>query len=330
MKYDFITIGGATRDIAFFTDAGVLIDSQANPFKLHQKLLAFEYGSKIRIDRFINLFGGGAANAAVNLAGLGFKTAAIMEVGDDENGRAMLKNIKDHKVVSSLININNKADSGSSFILITDSGERVIFTTRGVNDYLSIDTKRLKAIKQSENIYIASLTGNWIKDLRQIFTSGHKKIFWNPGSKQFSVGLKGLSPFLKNTYCLMLNREEALALILSDHSNIKNSHLFLEDIDNLLKLIKSYGPEIVVITNGGDGASFYNGDKIYHQKITKEKKHVDTTGIGDVYNSTFAAGLLFYKGDIVKAAKLASKNAAHKIAYMGAQNGLLTKKELMK
>ena len=135
MKYDFITIGGATRDIAFFTDAGVLIDSQANPFKLHQKLLAFEYGSKIRIDRFINLFGGGAANAAVNLAGLGFKTAAIMEVGDDENGRAMLKNIKDHKVVSSLININNKADSGSSFILITDSGERVIFTTRGVNDY---------------------------------------------------------------------------------------------------------------------------------------------------------------------------------------------------
>jgi sugar/nucleoside kinase (ribokinase family) len=330
MKYDFITIGGATRDIAFFTDAGVLIDSQDNPFKIHQKLLAFEYGSKIRIDKFINLFGGGAANAAVNLSGLGFKTAALMEVGDDENGRAIIKNIKDHGVIPNLINVNKKADSGSSFILITDSGERVIFTTRGVNDFLSFDKSRMAAIKKSENIYIASLTGNWVKDLRQIFDSGHKKIFWNPGSKQFSVGLKGLAPFLKNTYCLMINREEALALILSDNANLKNSQLFTSDINNILQIIKSYGPEIVVITDGGNGATFYDGVNFYHQKIIKEKKHVDTTGIGDVYNSTFAAGLLFYKGDIAKAAKLASKNAANKIAYLGAQNGLLTKKELMK
>ncbi len=330
MKYDFITIGGATRDIAFFTNAGVLVDSQDNTFKINQKLLAFEYGSKIRIDKFINLFGGGAANAAVNLAGLGFKTAALMEVGDDENGRAIIKNIKDHGVISSLVNVNKKADSGSSFILIADSGERVIFTTRGVNDLLSFDKNRLAAIKQSENVYIASLTGSWVKDLRQIFDSGHKKIFWNPGAKQFSVGLKGLAPFLKNTYCLMINREEALALILSDHANLKNSQLFTSDINNILRLIKSYGPEIVVITDGGKGADFYDGVNLYHQKVTKEKKHVDTTGIGDVYNSTFAAGMLFYKGDIIKAAKLASKNAANKIAYLGAQNGLLTKKELMK
>jgi sugar/nucleoside kinase (ribokinase family) len=330
MKYNFITIGGATRDIAFFTDAGVLIDSQDNPFKLHQKLLGFEYGAKIRIDKFINLYGGGAANAAVNLSGLGFKTAALLEVGDDENGRAITKNLKDYKVATELVNINKKADSGSSFILITNSGERIIFTTRGVNDYLGLDKKRLVAINQSDNVYIASLTGDWLKVLRQIFKSNHKNIFWNPGSKQYSAGLKGLAPFLKKTYCLMINREEALSLILSDPSNIKRSHLFLENNNNLLELIKSYGPKIVVITNGDKGACFYDGENFYHQKITKEKKHLDTTGIGDVFNSTFSAGLLFYKGDIVKAAQLASKNAAHKIAYLGAQNGLLTKKELMK
>lgn len=128
----------------------------------------------------------------------------------------------------------------------------------------------------------------------------------------------------------MLNREEALALILSDYENTKKSHLFFRDNFNLAKLIKEYGPEIVVITDGANGAYFYDGLVTFHQKIVKEKKHLDTTGIGDVYNSTFAAGLLFYKGDIAKAAKLASKNAAHKIAYLGAQNGLLTKKELMK
>ena len=329
MKYDFITIGGATRDIAFFTDEGILLDDKSDPFNLHRKLLAFEYGAKMRIDKFINLFGGGAANAAVNLVGLGFKTSALLEIGDDENGRAIVKNLKDSGVATSLTHVNKKADSGSSFILIT-KGERIIFTTRGVNDYLTLTPDRLKAVKQTNNIYIASLTGQWLRDLRQIFaTCCDKKIFWNPGSKQYNSGIKTLAPFLKKTYCLMLNHEEALALALSDLKNIKQSHLFFSDMNNILKIIKSYGPEIVVITDGAKGSYFYDGHKFYKQKVLKEKKHLDTTGIGDVHNSTFAAGLLLYKGDIAKAAYLASKNAAHKISYLGAQNGLLTRKELI-
>lgn len=328
MKYNFITIGGATRDIAFFTDEGILLDDKSNPFNLHRKLLAFEYGAKMRIDKFIDLFGGGAANAAVNLVGLGFKTASLMEVGNDENGRAIIRNMKEHGVITSLTHVNNMADSGSSFILIT-KGERIIFTTRGVNDFLTLDDERVAALKKAENIYIASLTGNWLKCLRQIFASGHKKIFWNPGSKQYNSGVKVLSRFLKKTYCLMLNHEEALALVLSDLANTKQSHLFFNDMKNILKIIKSYGPEIVVITDGAKGSYFYDGKNFYHQKVIKEKKHLDTTGIGDVHNSTFAAGLLLYSGDIAKAAYLASKNAAHKIAYLGAQNGLLTKSELL-
>jgi sugar/nucleoside kinase (ribokinase family) len=328
MQYDFITIGGATRDIAFFTDEGIMIDDKSNPFNLHRKLLAFEYGAKMRIDKFINLFGGGAANASVNLVGLGFRTAALLETGNDENGRAIIKNLKDRGVLTSLVHVNDKADSGSSFILITN-GERIIFSTRGVNDYLDLDAERVAALKKADNIYVASLTGNWQKCLRQIFSSGHKKIFWNPGSKQYNSGVKVLGPFLKKTYCLMLNHEEALALVLSDLSNTKQSHLFFKDMNNILKIIKSYGPEIVVITDGAAGSYFYDGVKFYHQSVLKERKHLDTTGIGDVHNSTFAAGLLLYKGNIAKAAYLASKNAAHKISYLGAQNGLLTKDELM-
>lgn len=328
MKYNFITIGGATRDVAFFTDKGLLLDNTENP--LRQKLLAFEYGAKIRIDKFVNLFGGGATNAAVNLAGLGFKTAALVEVGADENGRSILKNIKQRGVISDLVSVNSKIDSGSSFILITKSGERIIFTTRGANDFLTLSPKCLKAIDNAENIYIASLSGSWLKDLKQIFSRGHRKIFWNPGAMQYDKGVKVLSPFFKKTYCLMLNREEALSLILSDPTNSKRSPLFFEDIKNLLLILKSYGPEIVVITDGKNGANFFDGVKFHHQKVQPEKKHVDTTGIGDCYNSTFAAGLLIYQGDIRKAAILASKNSAHKIAYLGAQNGLLTKKDLIK
>jgi len=41
MKYDIITIGGATEDITFYTKEGVLIDNKKDV--LRQKLLAFEY-----------------------------------------------------------------------------------------------------------------------------------------------------------------------------------------------------------------------------------------------------------------------------------------------
>lgn len=324
MKYDFITIGGATRDIAFFSNEGVLLDNKKDP--LRQKLLAFEYGAKIRIDKFVDLFGGGAANAAVNLSGLGFKTAALCAVGDDYNGREIIKNIKSRKVSTDLVEVNKKNDSGSSFILIAQSGERIIFTTRGANDFLLIDSKRIKALKQAKNIYIASLSGSWFKILKQVFDNNQGKIFWNPGASQLAGGLKKLQPFFKKTYCLMLNRDEAIELVISN----KKTTNIIDKMDNLLETIKSYGPKIVAITDGDQGAYFYDGINFYHQKIVKEKKHVDTTGIGDVYNSTFSAGLLFYKGDIIKAAKLASKNAANKIAYLGAQNGLLSKKELMK
>lgn len=325
MKYDFITIGGATRDIAFFSNEGVLVDNKKDP--LRQKLLAFEYGAKIRIDKFVSLFGGGAANVAVNLAGLGFKTATVFAVGNDDNGREIVKNIKLKKVATDLIEINKQADSGSSFILIAKSGERIIFTTRGANDLLSLDSKKIKAFKQAKNIYIASLSGVWLKILKQVFENSQGKIFWNPGASQLAASFKNLQPFFKKTYCLMLNRDEAIELVLSSK---KATHSFLDKVDNLLVTIKSYGPKIVAITDGSRGAYFYDGLNFYHQKIVKEKKHVDTTGIGDVYNSTLAAGLLFYNGDILKAAKLASKNAASKIAHLGAQNGLLTKKELMK
>lgn len=323
MKYDFITIGGATRDVAFFTDEGVLIDNKKD--LLRQKLLAFEYGAKLRIDKFVNLFGGGASNVAVNLSGLGFKTAALFEIGADENGRAIIKNIKKHKVVDDLIDVNQRVDSGLSFILIAGSGERIIFTNRGANDFLTLTPKRLKALKNAKNIYISSLSGSWLKDLQQIFVNSQGLIFWNPGTSQLKGGLKKISPFLKKTYCLMLNRDEAIELVSSGDKKIK-----LTEIKNLLIALKNYGPQIVVITDGNQGAYFYDGTKVHHQKIYKEKKYVDATGIGDVYNSTFAAGLLFYKGDIAKAALVASKNSAHKIAYLGAQNGLLNKKELMK
>lgn len=330
MKYDFITIGGATRDISFFTDQGVMINNQKDI--LRQKLLGFEYGAKIKVDKFHYSYGGGATNAAVCLANFGLKTACLTSVGSDEGGRLISDNLKAHKVATQLIKTVKTEDSGSSFILVAPTGERIIFGARGANRELTLTSSDIKTLRTTKNIYLASLSGDWQKTLKDIFSiigPQGPKIYWNPGAKQYAGGLKKIAGFLKKTTVLALNKDEAIELVLSSEQYKKLTSTALNKVDNLLKIIKSFGPQLVMITLGEDGVAAYDGQKIYFHKILREKKRVDTTGIGDIFNSSFAAGLTIYR-DINSALLLGLKNAAAKVAHLGAQNGLLKKDSLKK
>ena len=321
--FDFVTVGGATRDISFFTDQGLLMDNRSDI--LRQKMLAFELGAKIKVDKFFYSYGGGAANAAVCLANFGFRTACLAPVGDDQNGRLIIKNLLDKKVSSRLVVKMPGEESGSSFILIAPSGERIIFAQRGANADFVISGQSLAALKSAKNIYIASLAGGWRQNLKRIFSvvSPGQNVYWNPGAAQLTEGLDGISGFLKKTKVLALNQDEATELVFRTPAYAKKSRRFLDEAQNLLRIIRESGPRIVVITKGPDGVIVFDGERFYERAARDEKKKVDSTGVGDVFNSTFAAGLEHRGGDIGRALDLALRNAAAKVAHLGAQNGLI-------
>ncbi|HBA36749.1 TPA: hypothetical protein DCZ15_02620 [Candidatus Falkowbacteria bacterium] len=329
MKYDFITVGGATRDISFFTDQGVLIDNRRDV--LRQELLAFEYGAKIKVDKFYYSFGGGAANSAVCLANFGFRTACLAAIGTDEGGRLIVANLKNRNIDTRLLSVIKGTESGTSFILVAPTGERVIFGSRGANRSLTIDGPQLKALRAARNIHIASLSGDWENKLKKVFSvcasvgtgQSRPQISWNPGTTQCRAGLKKIAAFLKKTTIFALNKDEAIELVLSSAEHRRLGRAVLNDTDNLLKIIKSFGPKIVMITMGQSGVKVYDGQQIYYQPIKQESRRVDTTGVGDVFNSTFAAGLVLFDGDINRALRLSVRNAAAKVAHLGAQDGLL-------
>ena len=50
--------------------------------------------------------------------------------------------------------------------------------------------------------------------------------------------------------------------------------------------------------------------------------------MGDAFGSSFVAGLELYKGDIQKAMNLAARNSASVVSMLGAQAGLLRKKDI--
>lgn len=325
-KYNFITIGGATEDITFFTREGQLIDNGKDI--LRQNLLAFEYGTKIKIDRSISTFGGGAANAAVCFSRLGFSASALIAVGDDSRGQNIIANLKNEKVDTSLVEKFKDEQSGFSFILTGTDNEHIVFSSRGANSRLSIKDSQLKILNNAKRLYVTSLSGKWQDALKKIFSVKGAKITWNPGHIQLNSGVGVLGKYLKKTEVLIINKDEAIELVVSSKAYRDKPNEYLNNVENLIKIIKTWGPSIVIVTNGKYGAHAYDGKKVYYQGILKEKKRINTTGVGDAFGSTFTAGLEIFKGDIKKAMQLAVRNSASIVAHFGAQTGLLKKKDV--
>lgn len=328
MKFDVITIGGATEDITFYTKDGILVDNKDDI--LRQKLLAFEYGAKIKIDHAYSTFGGGAANAAVCLGMLGFKVSALVAIGKDRRGDSVIHNFQKRKVDTSAVERIKGVETGFSLLLVGQSNEHIVFSNRAANKYLSIGPKEKKALKNSKWIYMTSLSGKWKSVLDNVFSVKGPKIAWNPGHIQLNTGHNGIGKYFKNSEIIIVNKDEATELVVSSPEYKKQSREFLENIKNLLSILKSWGPKIVVITNGQYGANAYDGKEFYFQPILKEKKRVDTTGVGDAFGSTFLAGLEITGGNIQKAMYMSAKNTASIISLQGAQNGLLTRAQILR
>lgn len=324
MKYNIITIGGSTEDIMFYTKEAVLVKNRKDILK--QQLLGFEFGAKIVGEKVFFTYGGGGSNTSVNLSRLGLKTGVITAVGDDDNGQRIIKNFKNNKVNSSNVQTIKRVPSGLSFIVnFVGTTDHVIFTYRSANNQLQISAKNLSRL-QSDWFYIASLSGrNCPKNLENIFkytTKKKIKVAWNPGSSQLAKGYKSFKKYLKQTEVLIVNKDEAIELVLSYGKKTQS-------ISQLLKYLKAMGPEIVAITEGAKGATVCSSEQVCFEKALPIKG-INTTGAGDAFGSSLVGGLIIYKNNLAIALKLAIYQSNYVIREIGAQRGLLSINQLKK
>lgn len=323
------TIGGATRDLTFLTNQGKVIETPEN--LTEQALLAFEYGAKIRSNEVYFNFGGGACNVAATFAKLGIETAVNCRIGNDDDGKAVIKNLEKIGANTNLIQIDENKKTGFSLVVVNKNeggGDRVIFVYKGASDYLEVEKNN---INKNEWIYLTSLAGNWEESLSEISEAVQEnkiKLAWNPGATQISAGKDKLAKLLKNTEVLIVNKDEAIELIQND----KNIKMDYNDINNpavLCKTIKKLGPKIVVVTDGKEGAYlFSDDDSILFSPATSEKR-IDTTGAGDSFGSALVGGYIL-TGDLETALKYGVINSGNVVSEYGAQNGILNKEEIEK
>lgn len=99
------------------------------------------------------------------------------------------------------------------------------------------------------------------------------------------------------------------------------------NIDEQLVRLKSFGPKIVVITDGNKGVQVYDGE--YRYVMPSFQVPVKSTlGAGDCFASTFTASMIKTNWHIEKSVKYAAANAANVVQEFGGQNGLKTFSEL--
>lgn len=320
--YDIITIGGAAIDIFMrsknFQAAHACKDTSDKP------LLCLGYDTKIMVEDVHFSCGGGGANTAVSFSRLGQRTAFFGKIGKDELGERVVNKLKKAKVDTRLIKVSRVHKTGFSVALHSYAPARTLLLFRGANDEISESDFSASELKRTKWIFLSHLSGK-ADCIFDNFTRLIKKykisLAWNPGSTQLAKGIRYLSPLLKQTDILFLNKGEAEQLVAKDKSQ--------KDFSCLFKKLAELGPKIIVITHGKNGSRACLQGKIYLQEIYEAGEVKDTTGAGDAFASGFTAGYI-ETGSIVKALAWGARQSGAVVTEYGAQNGLLKKSEFIK
>ena len=312
-EYDVITVGSGTQDVFVNTDSKILKEKHKN--RKDTELIAYPLGSKLLIESLKFEIGGGGTNTAVAFARMGLKTGWIGSIGDCENSKSIIKNMKEENV--DFLGTCTKGRAGYSVILDSKVNDRTILTFKGENNNLKFNNLNKKEIAKTKWMYFCSMVGDAFIAQKRIarFAKKNKiKIAFNPSSYQAKAGLKELKSVLKNTNILILNREEAGLLTKQN------------DLDKIFSKIHLSGPSIVIITDGKDGAICSDGIHKYKAHAHKIKVK-ETTGAGDAFAASFL-GTFIKTNDIEKSLKFAVINSQSVIQEYGAKNVLLGWKDL--
>jgi len=144
------------------------------------------------------------------------------------------------------------------------------------------------------------------------------KLAFQPGTFQIKLGADKLEKIYQRSEIFFCNKEEAQKILNTEENSI----------EELVKRIHNWGPKKVVITNGKNGLSAFDGEKMHSiPAFPDKKKMIDLTGAGDATSATIVAMLsLGMRFD--QALKYGTINAMSVISEVGAQKGLLTRDQI--
>jgi sulfofructose kinase len=250
-------------------------------------------------------FGGKVPTAMAALGRLGVPCGMIGAVGDDDVGRACVRDFARHNVDASRIIVDKGISTRLNVVISDRSGERNILRHSGpVRDVKPGELDR-EYIKQAKVLHLNSagaserMAAQWVRE------AGGRVSFDADG---FQPEFEAMAPLVD-------------AFITSE-SYYRDRYYPCATLEECCRDIASRGPSIVGVTLGGKGCAIYAGGKLTMIPVFKVAV-VDATGAGDTFHGAFIYGML--KGrEAEECARFASAVSAIKCTAIGGRAGLPT------
>jgi len=264
----------------------------------------------VRLDDVVFDGGGPCGTALCAASKLGANASFIGTAGNDWFAAQKLQTLVDHGVDITHVAFREMKDNQVVCVNVdSNTGERIFNTSQNFYKH----PVRLEEIDQSfitQASYLL-LDGHYMEASKQAAHWMHeagKKVMLDGGKTQTKE----------------LDEQKAALVELTDilicGSGFAEALTGEEDLCAAGHAALSYGPQIVVITQGEKGSITFTPDRQFHTPAFKVKV-VDTTGAGDVFHGAYLAGLL--KGwDLETIAVFAAAVSAIECTFLGGRSGI--------
>lgn len=316
-QIDILSVGDVVTDafIKLFDD-----QAEAHEDEKGNKWLVMPFATKLPFDHVeIAQAVGNAANAAVSFARLGLNAGFVTNIGGDSEGRDIVAALHHNKVDTRFVRVNPSKRSNYHYVLWYKD-ERTILIKHQEYDY---HWPHLRPNEIPRWIYFSSISEHAMEYHDQLADwldeNPGVRLAFQPGTFQMKAGTERLQRIYKRSEVLVLNREEA-AFVSGGNA---------EDLGDLFNRLHGLGPNIVIITDGPDGAYASDGQQRFNMPLYPDPgPPVERTGAGDAFASTLVGALV--KGlSLEEALQWAPINSMSVVQHVGAQEGLLTEKQLL-
>ncbi|MBU1015248.1 carbohydrate kinase family protein [Patescibacteria group bacterium] len=314
--FDIITIGSATRDAFLKSEAFHVLQSTRSRTG---KMLGVPLGSKLDLEQLEFSIGGGAVNTAVTFANQGLRVAPVAVIGEDLEGEAVGKFLKEQGVATPFLFRDKEGRTSLSLILSVGEKDRTILSFEGVKWHFTKFPFPFKELGKAKWLYVNHVGGRAAALLPKALAFAEERgvqVAWNPGRTQLNGG-KRIRPLLKYADVFLVNQEEA-----SEITGVPYQRR-----NEIFAVLDKWVKGIVVMTRGAAGVEVSDGKTRWSSGVLPLGKVTDRTGAGDAFGSGFVSSLVLHPGDIETALQTASANATGVLREWGTTKGLLEKGE---
>ena len=253
--------------------------------------------------------GGKGANQAVATSRLGYSSALIGRIGDDDNGKFLKQCLEDDGVDTSFLFETEDVPSGIAMIAVQADGDNSIVVSPGANARLTPDDVENIPFLETATVV---LTQSEIP-IETVIATGRNTsgIFvWNPApAPEEIVPLE-----LLDVVDVLVPNQTELSLLAATGP--------INSVEKAISAAQTLPCASVVVTLGADGAVVVANNDVMHIPAPFVRP-VDTTGAGDAFCAALAGGIS-QGNDLIVSVEQAVRVGAATTLFAGAQSSLPT------